>query len=747
MMSTQPDTAAGVAGASPQDRARPGGHAPWLDALLFVARHFRLDVSGERVRVALAWREHEPLDARLRAMARDMGLSLREETLSAGVFDPWRLPVIAGFRGGQVGVIESVGADGRVGVRLAGEHGMLQALPADDLLARVERIYCARPEVAVPDRRVDDYIEPYQDDWFWSIVKRDWRRYLDVMLASLVANVLALAGMTFSMQVYDRVIPAQSEPTLWVLFGGVTIAIAFEFCMRLARTRISDLIGKRADLRISDRVFGHALRIRSDAASKSTGSFIAQLRELEQIREMITSTTLGAMADLPFFLLFVVVLWYVGGALALVPLVAVPLLIVPGLLAQRPLAKLSQAGMREASIRNAMLVEAVLCLQDIKLLRAEARFQNQWNHLSATAATIGMRQRFLSGLLTTWAQALQTLVYALVILVGCFAVMKGDMTTGALVGLSILSSRTIAPLAQLSGVMARWQQAKVARKGLDELMKRPVDHPEHAKRLHRPAIAGAYDLADVRFRYGDGDGDGRPALEVGRLRIRAGERIALLGRNGAGKSTLLQLLSGLHAPQQGDVLLDSLKLSLIDPYDVRRDVAYLSQHANLFYGTLRENLTMGRPHASDDEIVEALKLAGALDFVQRLPHGLDHMVLEGGRGLSGGQRQLLLLARVLIRAPRVVLLDEPSASLDELSEQHLLNALGPWLEGRTLVVATHRPALLRWVERIVVVDNGRVVLDGSRDAVLDKLRQPAAAAPKTARSGAQPAAPSPSRPA
>ena len=725
-MTTEQPAAAPAAEPQSQPRPQPAkddSHLPWLEAMLFVARHFRLDASEERVQVALAWRADRSLEERLRMMARDMGMSFRIERLSAGVLDPWRLPVIAEFSGGQAGVIESVDSSGRVGVRLSGEQGVLQAISADELLQRVQRIFCVRPDVAVPDMRVDEYIKPYQEDWFWSVVLRDWRRYGDVMLASVVANVLALASMTFSMQVYDRVIPAQSEPTLWVLFGGVVIAICFEFAMRLARTRISDMIGKRADLRISDRVFGHALRIRSDAQSKSTGSFISQLRELEQVREMITSTTLSAIADLPFFVLFLFVLWYVGGAMALVPLVVLPLLIIPGLLAQKPLAKLSREGMRESSLRNAMLVEAVQGLQDIKLLRAEARFQNQWNHLNETSANISMRQRFLTGMLVTWAQELQSLVYTLVILVGCFAVMKGDMTTGALIGMSILSSRMIAPLAQLSGIMARWQQAKVARSGLDELMKRPVDQPEHAKMLHRPAIAGNFDLSDVSFSYNREDK--RAALEVRKLHIRSGERVAILGRNGAGKSTLLQLLSGLQTPQKGDVLLDSLKMSLIDPYDVRRDIAYLPQNANLFYGTLRDNLAMGKPHATDDELLEALKLSGALGFLHSLPNGLDHVVLEGGRGLSGGQRQLILLARTLLRSPRVLLLDEPSASLDEVSEQHLVNALGPWLEGRTLIVATHRPAVLRWVDRIVVVDNGRVVLDDTKQAVLDKLSRPA----------------------
>ncbi|MBP5054114.1 type I secretion system permease/ATPase [Pseudomonas chlororaphis] len=699
---------------------------PWLDAMLQVARHYRLETSAERVRVMLDWQAGHPADVQLKQMARDMGMSLCFETLDKGILDPWRLPVVAEFDNGQVGVIESVDNGQFAGVRLSGEQGVLQALPVDEVCARVQRVLLLRPEVSAPDARVDDYIKPYETNWFWKLALHDWRRYSDVMLASLIANVLALAAMLFSMQIYDRVIPAQSEPTLWVLFGGVVIAIVFEFCMRLSRTHLTDKIGKRADLRISDRVFGHALRIRTQDQSKSTGSFISQIRELEQVRELITSTTVNALADLPFFFLFLGVLWYVGGMMALVPLAILPLLIIPGLLAQRWLAKYSKEGMREASLRNAILIEAVQGNEDIKLLRAEQRFQTQWNHLNQVSADISMRQRFITGALMTWTQELQSLVYVLVILVGCFMVISGDLTTGALIGTSILSSRMIAPLAQLSGVMSRWQQAKVAREGLDELMKRPVDQPLHSKMLHRPVIQGDYRFEGVKFRYEQQQK--QPSLEIPGLTIKAGEKVAILGRNGAGKSTLLHLLSGLQAPQEGNVLLDSLNLSMIDPYDVRRDVGFLSQQASLFFGSLRDNIIMGKPMATDDEIIQALTLSGALSLVQSLPDGLDHQIREGGKGLSGGQRQMLLLARTLIRNPRVLLLDEPTAWLDELSEQHLIEKLLPWLEGRTLIVATHRPAVLKWVDRIIAVDKGRVVLDDTKHIVIGQMSKPRASA-------------------
>ncbi|MCD9124716.1 type I secretion system permease/ATPase [Luteimonas fraxinea] len=705
-------------------------HLPWLDALIAVSRHYRLDGSQERVRVEAEWRARaDSLDEVIEHMARQLGLVAVIDRLVPGMLDPWRLPMIVDLGDGQVGVLEQIDSDGNVSVRLSGEHGLVTTLGRDELLQRTQRVLLAKPQSAVPDARVDEYIKPWQSDWLLKEALKEWPRYLDVMLASMVANVLTLAAMLFTMQVYDRVVPAQSVPTLWVLFGGLLIALTFAFLMRVLRTHITDLVGRRADLRISDRVFGHALRIRNDARPRSTGSFVAQLRELEQIRELTTSTTIGALADLPFFVLFLGVIWLIGGHLVLVPLAALPLLLIPGLLAQRPLARLSRSGMRESSIRSAMLVETVQNMDDIKLLRAEPRFQNQWNHLNETTAGIGMRTRRLTGALNAWTQEVQQLVYASVVLVGAFAVMAGELSVGVLVACSMLASRMIAPLGQMTGVMVRWQQAKVAREGLDELMKRPVDQPERSLRVHRPVLRGSYVLNEIRFAYAEA---GRPALEIKRLEIAAGEKVALLGRNGAGKSTLLQLLAGMQFPQSGQVLLDEVKSSVLDPMDVRRNVALLNQHAALFYGTLRDNLTMGMPHATDDDLLKALVRSGAADVVRSLPEGLDYMVQEGGHGLSGGQRQTLLLARTLMRGPNVLLLDEPTAWLDEASERRFIDGMEAWLAPRTLVVATHRPAVLKWVDRIVVLEGGRVVRDGPKDDVL--ARPAVARAPRGASS-------------
>lgn len=692
-------------------------YQPWLQAVLAIAKHYRIEPSEERLRLQLDWNPNQSIDDILTIMSRQIGMSIRKIEFNEEVLNPWRLPILIEMQDGQVGVLDKLDINGNANIQFSGDQGLAQVLSVELLKQNAANIYILRPEKSISDVRVDEYIKPYEQSWFWSIVLRDWKRYLDVMFASLMANILALATILFSMNVYDRVIPAQSVPTLWVLAGGVLIAAIFEFCLRVARIYLSDIIGKRADLKISDKVFGHALRIKNKERSKSTGTFISQIRELEGVRELVTSTTISAIADLPFFFLFLAIFWLIGGNLFWVMVLVVPLMIVPGILIQKPLAKLASEGMREGAIRNAILVEAVQGIEDIKLLRAESRFQNQWNHMNEAAADISMQQRKLVGVVGAWTQKVQGLTFAIVVLVGCFAVMKGEMTTGALVACSILSSRMLGPIAQISGVLGRFQQAKVAKTSLDELMKKPVDQAPQAHLIHRPALTGHYELKDTVFKYGNDDA--KPTLIIPKLEIQSGEKIAILGRNGAGKSTLLQLLSGMQEPTQGKVKLDGVDLRLIDPMDVRRDMGLLNQNAHLFFGSVRENLTLGAPLATDQEILNALNLTGALSFVLEKKEGLDHQILEGGMGFSGGQRQALLLARLLLRQPNILLLDEPTAAIDDVSEKQLIENLKGWLGHKTLLIATHRRAVLELVDRIIVVHDGKIVMDGPKNQVLN----------------------------
>ncbi|WP_216654826.1 type I secretion system permease/ATPase [Pseudogemmobacter hezensis] len=678
-----------------------------------IARHYRIALSPEQLRVESTWASAADMPERLARLA---GLSCHE----AGLRDitPLRLPLAVSFADGQTGVIETLQKDG-YGIALAGDGGAVTPVSHQDFAALSPKIHALRPAFDAPDARVDHHAGPARRDWLREILMADLRPYRAIMLASLVTNILSLGGILFSMQVYDRVVPSQSLNTLYVLFGGVVLALIFGHLMRIARARITDANAKAADLVISDRVFSHAIRVRNSARPRSTGTFISQLRELEQVREMMTSTTVAAVADAPFFLLFCLLFFYIAGPLVWIPLTAAALLVLPGFLAQRRLRALAEENSRESALRSGMLVEAVQGLDDLKSLQAEARFTHQWTHFNTVTAESGKRLRDLTNRLGTWSQTVQTGVFAVVIFFGAPQVMAGEMSTGVLVAASMLSSRMIAPLASVTQILSRWQQAKVARESLDGLMELPLDAPPQARRIHKPLIRGAFRLKDAVFGH---DGE-TPVLRVAQLSIAPGERIGILGPNGSGKSTLLAALSGLLEPISGEVRLDDVTLSLLDPADVRRDIGFMGQNARLFHGTLRENLTLGAPMASDEALLKVADQLGLLAFIRQRKDGLESMVQEGGLGLSGGQRQGLLLARLLLRRPQLLLLDEPTAALDEMAENAVINTLAARDPGQGVIIATHRPAALRMVDRLIVVSGGAIALDGPKDEVLDRLRR------------------------
>ncbi|MCV9879306.1 type I secretion system permease/ATPase [Brenneria izbisi] len=689
----------------------------WAAAIGYVAAYYRLAFSPGALQASARWLEDRTFSQALQSLARQAGLTACVQSHQA--ITVWRLPLAVQLTDGQVGVIEQFDGEDTVSLCFVADGNQLSQLSLSQLLPSIRQVVTLRP-AALKDSRASRYLQSYRPDWLWTLALRDIKPYGYVMLASLIVNILSLAGILFSMQVYDRVIPAQSYPTLYVLFGGVLIAVIFAFLLRVGRAHITDILGKRADIRISDRVFGHALRLRNSVIPRSTGSFISQLRELEQIREMATSTTVSAVVDLPFFLLFWLVLAIIAPSLSWIAPAAALLMVLPGLLLQKKLARLARQSTQENTLRNAVLVESVQGLEDIKLMQAENRFQQQWNNYISISAESGVRIRKLTQWLISWGVSIQGLVYALVVMIGAPLVIEGEMTTGAIVAASLLSSRMIAPMTTLCGVLARWQQVKAAKEGLDSIMQLPVENSQDESKVHCAVLYGHYQFRGASFRYHSEESG--IALKIAQLEIHPGERVALLGRNGAGKSTLLQAMVGGMELVEGELRLDNLSLAHIDMADVRRNVALITQHARLFFGTLRDNLTLGAPRASDAEIFAALDVCGAADFVKKLALGLDHPVMEGGIGLSGGQRQSILLARMLLRDPNIVLLDEPTAFLDEHTEREFIQRLAGWLAGRTLVVATHRVAVLELVERVIVLQEGQLVMDAPKEQALSTVR-------------------------
>ena len=707
---------------APESQPASGGELPlngWATAIIQIATHYRLPCSPGMIMAAAEWQGKQTRDKALRHLARQAGLSLQLFAEESRELTRWRLPLAVELDDGQVGVVTAFDGDDRVRVHFSGDEQPTSVM-LTDLLPALRVVAALRPVAAAKDSRVDRYLATVRPDWLRRLVLHDLRPYGYVMLASFLINLLALVGIVFSMQVYDRVIPAQSYPTLYVLYAGVIISVVFTYILRVGRDHVTDLLGKRADMRVSDRVFGHALRLRNSVVPRSTGTFISQLRELEAIREMVTSTTVTAIVDMPFFLLFLLVMAIIAPQLAWIAPVAVLLMVLPGLLSQKKLAKLAQQALKESTLRNAVLVESVQGLEDIKLMQAEDRFLQQWNSYIRITAQSGVAMRKVMHSLISWGVTVQGLVYASVIVVGAPMVINGDITTGAIVAASLLSSRMIAPMATLCGVLARWQQVRAAKTSLDGLMNLPVENSSDETRIHCPVLFGHYQFTDAMFRYYSDSLT--MALRIKSLTIQPGERIAVLGRNGCGKSTLLQAMAGGMDLVSGELRLDNLSLPHIDVADVRRNVGLLTQNARLFHGTLRENLTLGAAHATDDAIFSALTVSGGAEFIRRLPLGLDHPVMEGCSRLSGWPRQSLLLARMLLRDPNIVLLDEPTAALDDHTEKEFIERLGAWLNGRTLIVATHRAAILSLVDRILVLKEGQLVMDSPKEKALPPAR-------------------------
>lgn len=526
------------------------------------------------------------------------------------------------------------------------------------------------------------------------------------------------------MNVYDRVIPNRSWETLWMLSIGVITAILFECAAKLIRSYLTDVAGKKADLIISSALLRRVMAVKMSDRPASSGSYASNLREYESVREFMTSATLLAFVDLPFILLFISVIGLVGGWLAVVPLTLVPLVILAGILLQRPLSRHINASMRESSQRQGLLVEALDGIETLKLNNAVNWVQRRWDGYTASVARSSIRVKNTSNVIISFSTAIQQINTVLLVILGTYLIHSDDphnrITMGALIAAVILSGRALAPLGQIASLATRFQQARLAMQGVNEIVRRPVERESQTHYLTVKDIQGEFHFSAVTFFY-------KPelpaALKVMSVCIRPGENVGIIGTIVCGKSTLLKMMVGLYRQNKGQITLDGVAMQQLDPCFVRDKVFLLEQNPRLFLGTLRENLQLSRlpGSLSDVDMINAAGRFGFDRFIRHHPCGLDMQIGEGGQGLSGGQRQMVALTRMVLGSPRVVLLDEPTTGLDLQTENIVLKGLNHWSRGRTMVVVTHRLQVLNIVDRIIVMNEGRVMMDGPRDEILKKL--------------------------
>ena len=561
---------------------------------------------------------------------------------------------------------------------------------------------------------------------FSDLLKSDLGNYKGILAEAVIAtfliNMLALAVSLFSMQVYDRVIPTRSEYTLIILASGVFLVIMFEAFMKFSRSRIMDKVVVGLDQYLSREVFQRLLKVRIDQMPGSVGSMAAQLRGYEQVRSFFTASTLFGLVDLPMTIIFISLIAFIGSPLvAVVPVIAAVIAITMGLIARKRIDAIASEGATASYYKTGLLVEAVEGVETIKAGAGSWKFLSRWLDVMDVTIKNDLDMKHANDNLTYFTQMLQQVSYVGIVIVGSFVVMQGDMTMGGLIACSILGGRVLAPVMAIPNLLVQYAHAKAAKMNIESLFALEQDNQGVAYPLSPTHIKGAYQCDGLTFNY---QGNDRPAITVPQLSIKPGERIAILGPIGSGKSTLLKVLAGLYAPTEGRVLLDGLDIHQISRETLSERLGYLQQDHRLFQGTLRENLLIGMAAPNDDVLQETLNRTGLINLVSSHSSGLDLPISEGGKGLSGGQKQLVAFTRLLLTKPDVFLLDEPTASMDNRQEQRCLQVLRQELtKGQTFIVSTHKTALLDLVDRLIIMDNQRIIIDGPKQAVLDELRK------------------------
>ncbi len=556
--------------------------------------------------------------------------------------------------------------------------------------------------------------------WFWGVIGESRALYRDVLLAALLANLFALGMPLFTMNVYDRVVPNQAFETLWVLALGLLLMLVSDLVLRTLRGRFVDLASARADVKLSAFIMERVLGMRMEQRPASAGSFASNLRAFESVRDFIGSATVVAFIDLPFALIFMVVIGWISWLMLLPLMLGAVIMLLYALAVQGRMHELAETTYRASAQRNATLIEGLVGFETIKALAAESPIQRKWEQSAALLARVGAQLRLLSSTASNTSAFVQQFINLAIVVIGVYLIADRSLTMGGLIACTMLASRAMAPVGQVAALLVQYHTAATALTALNELMERDVERPNETSFISRGRLQGAIEFRDVSFTY---PGQSTPALRKVSFSLKPGERVAILGRIGSGKTTLEKLILGLYRPSEGAVLIDGIDLRQLDPAELRRQIGYVQQDVMLFYGSLRDNITLGAQQALPPEMVRAAEIGGILGLVNQHPQGFDMLVGERGESLSGGQRQGVAIARAVINDPPILLLDEPTSSMDYSSEDDIKRRISEYSQGKTMVLVSHRTSMLDLADRIIVMDGGRIMADGPKEQVVTALRQ------------------------
>lgn len=692
---------------------------PLLDALMIVCKLHNIATSRNVLTTGLPLGSHTlTLDAFPRAAGR-AGLKARVVQRPLEHITALSLPAILLLKNNQTAVL--IGWDAQQQARLlpseteGGEITFSSETLAEHYSGRAifispEHEFDAQPTATLPRTKA----------WFQDTLKLSKSLYLDAVVASFLVNLVALGAPLFVMNVYDRVVPNQATATLWVMSIGILIAYVFDFVLKILRGICLDLAGKKTDLVVSSALFERLLGMKMKLRPPRVGSFAQNFQEFQSIREFLSSLTLTAFIDFPFTLLILVVIAVIGGPLVWIPVLCYPLALGVNWLIQRPLMSRVKKTYQLSNERQAMLVETLTGLDAIKINNAQSERQYQWEHLTGQLSKLELRVKSLSYVAVNFTSWLQQASGVAIIVAGVYIIIGGNLSMGGLIACYLLHRRAMMPIGQLCSLITRYQRARMTKATIDRMMDLEQEVQDGEVPLKRETLSGSIELRDVTFCY---PGNQYTSLTNVSLTIQPGEKVGIIGRSGSGKSSLAKLLVGFYQPDGGNVLIDGIDIRQLDVHDLRHNIGYAPQDIHLFSGTLRENLVYGASYVDDETMLRAATLTGVHEFARRHPSGYNMQVGERGMSLSGGQRQAVALARALLLDPPVLLMDEPTSSMDNTSEDLIKKALAPVIANKTLLMVTHRASLLSLVDRLIIVDNGKIIADGPKESVMSALKK------------------------
>lgn len=696
---------------------------PLLDCLVLLSKYFHNPYTADSIAAGLPITDNAMTPELFQRAAKRIGISTRFVKRPLNKIPDMVLPAVLLLKDKQACVLLEIDRAKKTAKIFRPESGEGEVILSLEELESSFTGYSffVRPLYQFDKRSTKaDETERKKGHWFWGTIAGSWRIYRDVFIASLLINIFAVASPLFVMNVYDRVVPNNAFDTLWVLAIGASVVYLFDFLLRSLRSYFIDIAGKKSDILISASIFSRVSNITMASRPKSVGAFAKNLQEFESIRDFITSASITTLVDIPFMFLIIGVIWLIGGPVGYIPIITIALIILYSLIVQIPLRRSIEESQKTASQKNAVLIESLYNAESVKLNNAEGVFQTQWENAVGNIADWGVKTRQLSQSCSAFAMVAQQLTTVIIVIVGVYQISEGLMSMGALVASVMLTGRALGPMAQVASLATRYNQAKSAFSSLNEIMSSPVENPDDVKFVHRPMFKGDFQFEAINFSYPDQE---QAAVTDVNINIRQGEKVAIIGRIGSGKSTLGKLMTGLYTPSSGAIRIDGVDIRQVNPTDLRRNIGSVSQDVNLFYGSIKDNIVMGVPYMEDDAIIRASDLSGVSEFANRKPSGLDSIVGERGALLSGGQRQSIAIARALLFDPPILILDEPTASMDNTTESRMKRRLMETVKDKTLILITHKASMLDMVDRIIVMDNGRLIADGPKAQVHEALRQ------------------------